>query len=179
MCNAANMCYKKQAFLNAEGYTGNSNISGGDDVFLLQKFTELNYPVSFLKSEAATVKTKPQPTLDSLFSQRIRWAAKAPAYKSVFAKLTGILVLLMNLAVIVTIVLVLFEMIHYEILIFCFALKFTADLSLLYVSAKFFEKKMVLSHYLWSSLLYPFFSSTVAIASLFSGFQWKGRSFKK
>lgn len=179
MCNAANMCYKKEAFLTADGYCGNSNISGGDDVFLLQKFTELNYPVSYLKSEAAIVKTKPQLSLESLFSQRIRWAAKAPAYKSGFAKLLGVIVFLMNLILIVTIAFALFEVIHFQFLLFSFALKFTADLSLLYVSAKFFRKKMVLSHYLWSSLLYPFFSTSVAVASLFSGFQWKGRSFKK
>ncbi len=179
MCNAANMCYKKEAFLNAEGYVGNSNISGGDDVFLLQRFIELNYPVSYLKSEAAIVETKPQPSLESLFSQRIRWAAKATAYKSGFAKLVGAIVFLMNLGILVIIVLVLFEMIQYQVLLFSFAVKITTDLSLLYISARFFRKKMILSHYLWSSLLYPFFSTTVAIISLFSGFQWKGRSFKK
>ena len=179
MCNAANMCYRKEAFLNAEGYLGNSNISGGDDVFLLQKFTELNYPVSFLKSEAAIVETKPQPSLESLFSQRLRWAAKAPAYKSAFAKLVGAIVFFMNLGLVLTMILVLFEVLQYQILLFSFAIKFVVDLSLLYVSANFFRKKMVLSHFLWSSLLYPFFSTSVAIASLFSGFQWKGRSFKQ
>ena len=179
MCNAANMCYKKEAFLNAEGYAGNSNISGGDDVFLLQKFIELNYTVSYLKSEAAIVKTKPQDSLKSLLSQRIRWAAKATAYKSSFAKLVGAIVLLMNLGVLLTVVLVLFKVTPYQVLLFSFAVKFTTDLSLLYISARFFRKKMMLSHYLWSSILYPVFSTTVAITSLFSGFQWKGRSFKK
>lgn len=179
MCNAANMCYKKEAFLNASGYQGNSHISGGDDVFLLQKFTELNYPVSFLKSEAGLVQTKPQDSLKTLFSQRIRWAAKAPAYKSVFAKFTGIMVLLMNLVIILAIILGMFGLIPSELLLGVFALKFTVDLCLLYVSAKFFRKKILLSHYLWCSLLYPFFANTIAIMSLFSKFQWKGRSFKQ
>lgn len=179
MCNAANMCYRKEAFLKANGYQGNSHISGGDDVFLLQKFTELKYPVSFLKSEAVLVQTKPQPSLKSLFSQRIRWAAKAPAYKSKFAKFTGITVLLMNFVFIIAIMLGIFEVIPGEIFLFIFALKFTVDLSLIYVAADFFRRKMVLSHYLWCSLLYPFFATTVAILSLFSKFQWKGRSFRK
>jgi len=179
MCNAANMCYKKEAFLNVEGYLGNSNISGGDDVFLLQKFTELNYPVSYLKSEDAIVETKPQPSLKFLLSQRIRWAAKSTAYKSNFAKLVGVIVFMMNLGIIVTFILVLSEVIHYEILLFSFAVKFTTDLYLLYISAGLFRKKLILIHYLWSSILYPIFSTTVAISSLFSGFQWKGRSFKR
>lgn len=179
LCNAANMCYKKDAFLKADGFEGNSDISSGDDVFLLQKFTKLNYPVALLKSETAIVETKPQATLGALFSQRIRWAAKAPAYKSAFARMVGIIVFLMNLCLIITIGLVLFEEIQHQILLFSFAIKFTADLLLLYVSANFFGKKMVLSHYLWSSILYPFFSTTVALASLFGVFNWKGRSFKK
>ncbi len=179
MCNAANMCYKKDAFLNAEGYVGNSNISGGDDVFLLQKFIELNYPVSYLKSEVAIVKTKPQPSLESLFSQRIRWAAKATAYKSTFAKLVGLIVLLVNLFLVIGLILTLLNKVNYELVLFSFLIKFLVDFILLYHSAIFFRKQLILSHYLWSSLLYPFFSTTVAIASLFSGFQWKGRNFRK
>ena len=179
MCNAANMCYKKDAFLNAEGYVGNSNISGGDDVFLLQKFIELNYPVSYLKSEVAIVKTKPQPSLESLFSQRIRWAAKATAYKSAFAKLVGLIVLLVNLFLVIGLILTLLNKVNYELVLFSFLIKFLVDFILLYHSAVFFRKKLILSHYLWSSLLYPFFSTTVAIASFFSGFQWKGRNFRK
>lgn len=179
MCNAANMCYKKDAFLNAEGYVGNSNISGGDDVFLLQKFIELNYPVSYLKSEVAIVKTKPQPSLESLFSQRIRWAAKATAYKSTFAKLVGLIVLLVNLFLVIGLILTLLNKVNYELVLFSFLIKFLVDFILLYHSAVFFRKKLILSHYLWSSLLYPFFSTTVAIASFFSGFQWKGRNFRK
>ena len=179
MCNAANMCYKKEAFMEVEGFKGNSEISSGDDVFLLQKLTELDYHVAYLKSAAAIVETKPQATLDALFSQRIRWAAKAPAYKSIFAKMVGITVLLMNLCLMVSFGLIMFTMLPYQILLFVFAIKFTVDLLLLYVSAKFFGKKMVLSHYLWSSLLYPFFATTVAMASIFGGFTWKGRSFRK
>jgi len=179
MCNAANMCYKKETFLEVEGFKGNSNISSGDDVFLLQKFTELKYPVSFLKSKKAIVHTKPQASLKDLFSQRIRWAAKTSAYKSLFPKLIGLSVLMMNLSLIFLFALILFDLIPYQILLFGFFTKFLVDLSLLYVSSDFFSKKTLLSHYLWSSILYPFFTSIVAITSLFSGFQWKGRSFKK
>lgn len=179
MCNGANMCYKKESFLEANGYHGNSDISSGDDVFLLQKFSDLNYPVAFLKSENAIVFTKPQASLKELFSQRIRWAAKTSAYKSIFAKLVGLSVFIMNFCLVLLFALLLFEIIHYHILLFVFFVKFLVDLGLLYVSADFFNKKTVLSHYLWSSILYPFFTTAVAIMSLFSGFQWKGRSFKR
>ncbi|HSM63451.1 MAG TPA: glycosyltransferase [Gillisia sp.] len=179
MCNAANMCYKKEAFLEVDGFEGNSDISSGDDVFLLQKFTEMNYPVTFLKTKTAIVHTKPQASLKDLFSQRIRWAAKTSAYKSMFAKLIGISVFMMNLSLVMLFVLILFELVPYQVLLFGFFTKFLVDLSLLYVSADFFSKKPLLSHYLWSSILYPFFTTSVAVLSLFKGFSWKGRSFKQ
>ncbi|CAM4331177.1 glycosyltransferase [Gillisia hiemivivida] len=179
LCNGANLCYEKKAFYAVEGFQGNSNISSGDDVFLLQKFKELNYPVCFLKSEQAIVYTKPQASLQTLFSQRIRWAAKTTAYKSVFAKLIGLSVLLVNLFLGIGLILALLNEVNYEFVLFSFLIKFLVDLALLYYSAAFFRKKTMLSHYLWCSLLYPFFSTMVAILSLFSGFEWKGRSFKK
>lgn len=179
ICNGANLCYEKKTFNEVEGFQGNSNISSGDDVFLLQKFKDLNYPVCFLKSEQAIVYTKPQASLQTLFSQRIRWAAKTTAYKSVFAKLIGLSVLLVNLFLVIGLILTLFNDVNYELVLFSFLIKFLVDLGLLYYSATFFRKKTMLSHFLWCSLLYPFFSTLVAILSLFSGFEWKGRSFKK
>jgi biofilm PGA synthesis N-glycosyltransferase PgaC len=179
ICNAANMCYKKESFQKVDGFKGNLNISSGDDVFLLQKFTELNYPVTFLKTEKAIVYTKPQASLKDLFSQRIRWAAKTSAYKSMFAKLIGLSVLMMNLSLVLLFALTPFDLVPYQILLFGFFTKFLVDLNLLYVSADFFSKKILLSHYLWSSIMYPFFTTIVGFLSLFKGFNWKGRSFKK
>ena len=179
MCNGANMCYEKNAFYAASGFEGNSDISSGDDVFLLQKFNELNFSTTFLKSEKAIVYTKPQGSISQLFSQRIRWAAKTSAYSALFPKIIGTCVFLMNSLLIVGVVFTLLELIAYQWLLFSFTLKFVVDLGLLYFSATFFRKKYVLSHYLWCSLIYPFFATSVAIASLFSGFEWKGRSFKK
>src|SRR5690606_21669785 len=92
MANGANLCYSRSAFFEVNGFEGDENINSGDDVFLLQKFVEKNYKVEFLKSKEAIVQTKPQPDLNSLISQRIRWAAKAPAYKSNFAKFTGLII---------------------------------------------------------------------------------------
>lgn len=179
MCNGANLCYEKQAFYEAAGFDGNSEISSGDDVFLLQKFNKLNFKTEFLKSDKAIVFTKPQGSISQLYAQRIRWAAKTSAYTSLLPKLIGLCVLLMNLLIIITIVLSLLQLIPYQALLFSFILKFIADLGLIYFSANFFSKKYILSHYLWSSIVYPFFSTSVALLSIFSGFTWKGRSFKK
>jgi len=175
MCNGANLCYEKSAFLKADGFSGNDDISSGDDVFLLQKFTEKKLPVYFLKCAEAIVITKPQQDLTTLISQRIRWAAKTPAYKSSFAKLVGLMVLFMNFSLVIGSFLTLFSIFPYEPLLFAFFFKFILDFTLLFHSAEFFDRKDVLRNYFWSSLIYPVFSSYVAILSLFSSYEWKGR----
>jgi cellulose synthase/poly-beta-1,6-N-acetylglucosamine synthase-like glycosyltransferase len=175
MCNGANLCYEKSAFLKADGFSGNDDISSGDDVFLLQKFTEKKLPVSFLKCAKAIVITKPQQDLTTLISQRIRWAAKTPAYKSSFAKLVGLTVLIMNFSLVIGGFLTLFSIFPYQPLLFAFFFKFILDFALLFHSAEFFDRKDVLRNYFWSSLIYPVFSSYVAFLSLFSSYEWKGR----
>ena len=175
MCNGANLCYERSAFLKADGFSGNDDISSGDDVFLLQKFVEKKLPVYFLKCAEAIVITKPQQDLTTLISQRVRWAAKTPAYKSSFSKLVGLTVLFMNFSLVIGVFLTLFSIFPYEPLLFAFFFKFNLDFALLFHSAEFFDRKDVLRNYLWSSIIYPVFSSYIAILSLFSGYEWKGR----
>ena len=175
MANGANLCYRREDFFKMEGFKGNEEITSGDDVFLLQKFQNGGLKTVFLKCREAIVFTQPQPDLTSLTSQRIRWASKTPAYKSAFAKITGLLVLLMNLVLVICAFLVLPEIIPYEPVLLAFLFKFLADLYLLSLAARFFRRKEVLRNYFWSSLVYPFFSSAVAIMSLFRKFEWKGR----
>ncbi|MBZ9728595.1 glycosyltransferase [Salegentibacter sp. JZCK2] len=179
MCNGANLCYEKEAFLEVSGFSGNDEIASGDDVFLLQKFQQENYKVGFLKSRNAIVYTRPQNNLGNLVSQRIRWASKAPAYKSLFAKFTGLSVLLMNLSLVIAAILVFVLVLPYQPILIIFLIKFNLDFILIFSSAKFFQRETVLRSYFWSSIFYPFFSTYVAVKSLFSDFYWKGRQFKR
>jgi cellulose synthase/poly-beta-1,6-N-acetylglucosamine synthase-like glycosyltransferase len=179
MCNGANLCYEKNAFIEVSGFSGNDEIASGDDVFLLQKFKQKNYKIGFLKSREAIVFTRAQRSFGNLISQRVRWASKAPAYKSLFAKFTGIIVLLMNLSLVIAAILVFFQVLPYQPILIIFLVKFNMDFVLIHSSAKFFKRKTALRSYFWSSAFYPFFSTYVAFKSLFSGFNWKGRQFKK
>ncbi len=175
MCNGANLCYNRSAFYKVSGYSENNDISSGDDVFLLQKFVEKKLKVAYLKTQDAIVLTKPQPDLTSLIAQRIRWASKTPAYKSSFAKVTGLIVLIMNLIIAVGFILAFLQLISFQPIMMAFLFKFLADLLLLYKSAQFFGRKEVLRNYFWSSLMYPFFSTSAALMSMFKKVEWKGR----
>lgn len=178
MCNGANLCYEKQAFLEAGGFSGNENIASGDDVFLLQKFREKGLKTIYLKAEAAIVKTAPQQDLQQLVSQRVRWAAKTPAYNSLFAKMAGIIVFLTNLSLVIGIILALFRPTLLQPLLLLFFVKFNLDFVLIFSAAKFFRREEAMRNYFWSSFVYPFFSTFIAVLSLFKGFDWKGRHFR-
>nr|WP_125723210.1 glycosyltransferase [Flavobacterium ustbae] len=179
MCNGANFAYKKSLFDNLEGFEGNDKIASGDDVFLLQKAIE-KFPkeVHYLKADEAIVVTKPTENWKSLFHQRVRWAAKTSSYKSTFGKFLGLSVFFGNLNFVISFFLLIFGIWSYPIfVIFAFS-KIAIDFVLLFITNKFLTKTRIKS-LLLSSLLYPFFSSTVALYSLFGAYEWKDRKFKK
>ncbi|KOP40120.1 glycosyl transferase [Flavobacterium sp. WLB] len=179
MCNGANFAYTKSLFENLNGFDGNDKIASGDDVFLLQKAIE-KFPneVHYLKAQEAIVITKPTENWKSLFYQRVRWAAKTSSYKSTFGKFLGIIVFFGNLSFVIAFFLFLLRIWHYPFFVLFAFLKFTTDFILLYKTNQFLTKTRIKS-LLLSSLLYPFFSSTVALYSLFGSYEWKDRRFVK
>ena len=180
LCNGANLCYEKKAFMKVNGFEGNENIASGDDVFLLQKMVK-QYPdkVHFLKSKEAIVKTNPQKSFKDLLSQRIRWAAKTTAYKSNFAKFVGITVLLMNLIVVLTVISSIFYALQWKLTFLIIITKLLLDYILLNKIYRFYNQKFLFQYYLLGGFLYPFFSLFVAIISFRTTYHWKGRKFNK
>lgn len=180
LCNGANFGYEKAVFKIVNGFEGNTEIASGDDIFLLEKIAK-KYPknIHYLKCEQAIIKTLPQPNWKSLFSQRIRWAAKTSAYKNTFGKLTGLLVLLMNVLIISISLLVVIGSFNAKILFYTLFLKLNIDFLLVYKSATFFKQKETLITFVFAFFIYPFFSTYVAFISIFKSYKWKGRTFKK
>ncbi|WP_029036726.1 glycosyltransferase family 2 protein [Salinimicrobium xinjiangense] len=179
LCNGANFCYSKKAFFEVNGFEGNDQIGSGDDIFLLEKYQKRGLKTAFLKSAEAIVLTKPASSWKQLFSQRVRWAAKTSRYKNPFAKALGVLVFGMNFMLLIVFAGVLSGLSPLSLLLVVFLAKFNVDFFLIYNTAKFYGRKSSVKSYFLSSIFYPFFSSSVAMFSLFSGYEWKGRRFKK
>ena len=178
MCNGANFAYSKHFFKELNGFQGNDSIASGDDVFLLQKaILVAQNKVGFLLAKESIVATKSVETWFELFQQRVRWASKSTGYSSVYGKMLALVVLVGNLAWIVTFLFWLFQLIDPNIFLLFIGSKFLIDFILIYKTANFFESK--LQYVLASSLLYPFFSVSVAVYSLFGDYSWKGRNFRK
>ncbi|WP_409415385.1 glycosyltransferase family 2 protein [Flavobacterium sp. PS2] len=179
MCNGANLAYTKSLFVKLNGFDGNNKIASGDDVFLLQKaIAAFPEQVHYLKAEANIIITKPTPDWESLFYQRVRWAAKTSSYQSTFGKLLGIIVFLANLSVIITWILFLALQINYIHLLSILILKFILDWILLYQTNSFLTGKQM-RFFILSNLWYPFFSTSVALYSFLGSYEWKGRQFSK
>lgn len=180
LCNGANLAYTKALFLELEGFEGNTHISSGDDIFLLQKVTS-KFPkqIHYLKADHAIVLTLPQSNFKNLLSQRVRWAAKTSNYNSLFGKLTGLIVFLMNGFLVCSPLLTLATFISPKTLVYSFIIKFSIDFLLLFKTARFFNQESYLATFFLSSLIYPFFSVYVVFISVFKGYTWKDRAYTK
>ena len=178
MCNGANLAYTKSLFEKLNGFEGNDKIASGDDVFLLQKAANL-FPdeVHYLKSEETIVITNPTENWKALFHQRLRWAAKTSSYQSNFGKFLGLIVFFGNLSFVINFVCFLLGIWSLQLLVLYTILKFAVDFVLLYITNQFLTKTRI-KHLIVSSLFYPFFSSAVALYSLFGSYEWKNRRFK-
>lgn len=177
MCNGANFGYTKKLFAELNGFEGNDGIASGDDVFLLQKAVRL-FPekVHYLKAFSAIVFTKPLNDWKALYHQRVRWASKSSSYDSGFGKALALTVFAGNLAIVASFFLTLFSIFSFWNWYLLFALKIFVDFLLLYQTGKFIQPR-VIRHFVLSNLLYPFFSTAVALYSLFGKYEWKGRQF--
>lgn len=179
MCNGANFAYTKKFFTELGGFGGINDRASGDDVMLLQKAVLKNpEAVQYLKNEDSIVKTKPENDLFKLFMQRVRWASKATAYSSLYAKILAVGVLLMNVSLVVGLWFAVCGCLNWQLLLGAFLIKYLADYILLSQANGYLRKGNFLLP-LASSILYPVFSSVVGIYSLFGRFTWKGRTFKK
>jgi hypothetical protein len=179
MCNGANFAYTKKLFQAVGGYAGNDKIASGDDVFLLQKAV-LHAPenVHYLKSNDIIVKTKPENDLYKLFMQRVRWASKTTGYQSAYAQLLAVAVLLMNAGLVVGFWMAASGRLDWRVLLSTFAFKYAVDYLLLYKTNAYLRNGNWLLP-LASSVVYPLFSSLVALYSLVGSYTWKGSTYTK
>lgn len=178
MCNGANFAYEKAFFKELNGFVGNNDIASGDDVFLLQKALQYDAKsIGFCTVKESVVATKSVSSWKELFFQRVRWASKSSAYVDWFSKGLAIVVFLTNFFLVIGCCLLVVGLLSYENILLYFGIKFLVDIIIIIKSANFFKQSV--KYVLISSLIYPFFTSAVALYSIFGKYSWKGRRFSK
>lgn len=171
MCNAANMGFHKKTYLQIHN---NNNITSGDDVFTLESFIK-HFPekVHYLNTLDAIVTTKAEESWKAIIQQRIRWAAKSTHYKSLFAKVIGLIVLITQLTLVLGLILI------PKTIVFIWLLKIAIDFILIKTTAHKTNQPVNILEYLKVAIIYPFLNTYIGIRSLFGSYTWKNRIFKK
>ncbi len=179
LLNAANMGFKKSAFLQVGGYQDNQDIASGDDIFLLEKMQKNKQPIGYLFNAQSAVKTQPPQTWKALFWQRVRWASKTSAYQKFLPKSIGILIFLVHSFLVISFFGAIFFLTKPITFLILFFIKLNLDFIVLYTAAKFFEQENSLRKFIGVAALHPFFNTAVSVKALFGGYTWKERNFKK
>lgn len=177
LCNAANLCYKTSTLKELGAFDKHKNVISGDDVFNLEVFQQRGKNSSALVHPQATVWTTAEPDFQSLSQQRIRWASKAKFYRNRWLKALGLIVLLTNLILILSLILA-FTIEGFQHFWWLWLFKLGVDFYVLYVGNQFFRVNLCLREYLIMLLVYPFAGSYFGVLSLKGNFRWKGRPYK-
>ncbi len=180
LCNGANLAYLKSAFLKVGGFSGNDHIASGDDIFLMEKIKKA-FPkqLQFLKAKDFIVTTKPQENWKSVRNQRIRWASKTSKQKNMASLILGTLVLLVNIAILLIPVLMLFSSENLGLYFLLVVAKIITDYLVIHQTASFFEVKLPFWIFIWQPFLYAALIVSVVFGSIKGNYIWKGRSFQK
>lgn len=177
MSNGANLCYRKQTFLELGGYTGNDQIPSGDDEFLLLKVVK-KHPESirFNNSSDAVVRTMAKPDFSSLLNQRMRWLSKWTLHKNPRIISSVLLTLVDNLLMIVGWVGI-FAGYFPLWVISVFILRWLIKGLFSYRVNQLLKGR---TYWLFAGLyelLYPFYVVLLSFASIFGYYTWKGRKY--
>lgn len=177
MCNAANMGFRRQAYLEAETSRSDYGIPSGDDEFLLQAIHR-QHPggLSFLKSRQAVVYTYAQPDWSSFFQQRKRWAGKWRYHRQPAPLLTALLVFAFHACWLVLLAGLAVQG-RWEYFFAGAFVKFLAEYLFLFTVLHSFGKKMEWLPFVLLQLLHPVYVLFFGLTVNFGSFRWKGRTY--
>lgn len=174
-CNGANLAFKKELFLAAN--LRNDSTPSGDDVFLLHYAKQNHRAIAFSHGVDSTVHTTPDSNLRSFINRRLRWGSKTPHYTDTFTQVVAVTVLLTNLSVLGLALAALVSSAMVKPFIILFTAKAILDYGLIAVHFKSCRIKKWTKYYLPTMVLYPFYITFTAFASLRKEFTWKERQY--
>ncbi len=179
MCNGANLLYTKEAFQKVNGFAGIDHIATGDDMLLMEKI-DAAYPgkVKYCFSREAIVETLPAAGWKAFIQQRIRWASKSTAYKSVKIKWVLLLVYLVNLCLFGMMLLAPLGFNHLKTALLMILIKTIVEYPLMIRMARFLGKAYILPWFMVAQPFHIIYTVLSASLSFFRRYEWKGRNFK-
>ncbi|MDP3150131.1 MAG: glycosyltransferase [Ignavibacteria bacterium] len=181
ICNAANIGFRKDAFIFVNGYEDNQHLSSGDDEFLMQKIAKSGkYKVQFLFSKEAVVETKANKTVESFIQQRKRWASKGLFYndKTLIIKLICIYLFFLSLPLQLLLGLFFNVLFIYSFIVFISA-KMLFEYFILRKGIPLLYRVIEFPVFIFAELLHIPYIILAGLAGAFGNFKWKGRELKR
>jgi cellulose synthase/poly-beta-1,6-N-acetylglucosamine synthase-like glycosyltransferase len=179
MCNGANLAYRKDIFWSVGGFAGHEHLASGDDMLLMHRI-KASYPnqIGYIFSRDSMVLTEPTASWGAFFQQRIRWASKAESYreKKIFGVLLG--VWLLNAALGVGLLLVLFQQVSWMQWVIVVLIKTIGELYFLTPVARFFQAETQMAYFPFLQPLHIIYTITAGWLGKFGTYQWKQRKIK-
>lgn len=178
MCSGANLAFRKKAFEEVNGYSGNEKWLSGDDEFLLKKVVGWFGPEScvYLPLREVLVTTNPQANWRALVKQRIRWAGKWKAHRSFSHAFSAIIAFLAQLIWLGSIYLIGQNGSALAFFGVIWVIKILAEKASLDKVRGSLGFKPSHGYFILTSLIHPFFVIWVGLGTLFIKVRWKGRT---
>lgn len=179
MCNGANLCYKKEIFLEVNGFKGFEHLASGDDMFLMGKIQK-KYPqkTHYLFAQNSIVETLPMPTIKTFINQRIRWASKADSYDDKRIVYVLFLVYFTNLLFLILFVLGFFNVQYFLWLGIFFVVKCIFEMIFMHSICKFFDQMYLLKYFPLAEPFHLLYTIVSGWLGKFGKYEWKGRRVK-
>ncbi|MET0392945.1 MAG: glycosyltransferase [Chitinophagaceae bacterium] len=176
MCNGANMAYRRDVFYEVEGFRHIDTIASGDDMLLMYKIWT-RYPgrVRYLKSEDATMHTRPVTTWKGFINQRIRWASKATHYDDKRILPVLLLVYLFNLSFLVLLILGCRHPVYWLYLAGLWIVKTIVEFPFVSAVTRFFGKQYLMRYFFFFQPLHILYTILAGLFGQFGKYEWKGR----
>lgn len=181
ICNAANLSYRKSVYNMAGGFSGNMEISSGDDEFLMRKIAKINkYKIKFAMLKDAVVDTRPNRSFEQFYQQRKRWASKSLFYSDI--RLTGKLLLIflfyLSLPLQAAAGFLISDLFFISL---CSGLmaKAVMEYMIMRQGAGIIFNKPLLKYFIPAELLQVPYIIAASIAGVFGDYKWKNRAVKR
>ncbi|MCK9203772.1 MAG: glycosyltransferase [Saccharofermentanaceae bacterium] len=181
MCNGANLAYTREAFREVGGFIGNEQFTSGDDQFLMSGILRKygNKAICFQYDRSALVCTEPERTLSGFLHQRIRWVSKGRGYRDPFVITVAGITYFTQLFLLAG-MLSGFWLPHlFLITLSLWIVKLLLDYPLVYLMARFLDKKGLLGYYFIAQAFQLFYMVGVGLAGFIFPFNWKGRTSRR
>ena len=177
MCSAANMAYRKDAFLSVDGYRHNEFVSSGDDEYLLKKIAKHFGPASIMYTchPDAVVKTIATADFKTYISQRARWAGKWKAHRQAEHAGTALLFFVIALIQVSSVGLLGGSLINIVCFFVFWIAKIAVDQLVLGKVMEVYHKKQSILTMVSNSVFHPLSVILIGIFSIFVKNTWKGR----